>query len=129
MGDRANVVIKGKDNEGGDLVLYTHWGGSRVESIVQDGLRAAERAGRLQGDQSYAQRSIVQVFLTENGDPTSLGAGIYVGKPYEPHVVVIDYDASTVTFDPAGNEYGPEGGTVTESFEDFLSRSFVGADA
>lgn len=128
MGDRANVVLKGSDNAA-DLVLYTHWSGYRVESIVQDGLKAAQSAGRLQGDQSYAQRSIVQTFLEANGAADGLGAGVYVGEPYEPHVVVVDYDAQTVTFDPAGNEYGPESGTVTESFEDFLSRTFEKADA
>lgn len=123
MGDRANVVIKGSDNAA-DLVLYTHWGGSSVEAVVQKGMRAAQTAGRLQGDQTYAQRSIVQVFLEAQGPADGLGAGVYVGKPYEPHVVVIDYDAQQVTFDPQGNEYGPEAGTVTESFDDFLSRSF-----
>lgn len=136
MGDRANVVIKSKGftafpAEGeqiqADLVLYTHWSGYRVESIVQKGLAAAKEAGRLTDD-SYGSRIIVETFFAEHSDK-ALGAGIYVGKPWEPHVVVIDLDAATVEFDPAGNEYGPEAGTVTESIEDFLSRSFATVDA
>lgn len=121
MGDRANVVLKASENAA-DLVLYTHWGGYRVEQTLADGMRAAQAGGRLQGDASYGFRSIVQTFFEAIGPATDLGGGIAVGEPWEPHVVVFDYDAQTVTFDPACNEYGPEDGTVTESVENFLLR-------
>lgn len=121
MGDRANVVLQSKDNTA-DLVLYTHWGGYKVEATVQAGMRAAQTAGRLQGDDSYGMRSIVQTFFDSTGPADGLGAGIWVGEPNEPHVVVVDFTAQQVTFDPEGNEYGGE--RVTESFDAFLSRSF-----
>lgn len=112
MGDRANVIIKGSDNAGGDLVLYVHYSGYRVEQMLADGMRAAERAGRLQGDQPYGQRSIVQSVLVSVGEADGLGAGLWVGQPSEPHVVVFDYDDQTVEYDPTGAEYGAPRKTV-----------------
>lgn len=120
MGDRANVVLTTKENEGGDLVLYTHWNGSDVEQIVADGLRNATAADRL-SDGSYAQRIIVETFFAAHTDK-ALGAGIYVGSPCEDHVVLVDLDTLSVTFDPEGYEYGPQNGTVTEDIEAYVER-------
>lgn len=127
MGDRANVVIKG-DSQPANLVLYTHWKGHKVEEIVQQGIAHAVKVGR-STDGPYGQRCIVDTFFRAHADSydDGTGAGIYVGEPYESHVVTVDLDAQTVTFDPQGNEYGPEGDLVTESFAAFAARALASA--
>lgn len=120
MGDRANVILKGSDNVGSEIALYTHWNGSEVEKIIAVGLKRAIDGGR-NTDQSYAQRIIAQAFFDAHG-VTDTGAGLYVGPAYEPHVVVVDFDEQTVTFDPQAREYGTEGEEPTTApFADFLA--------
>lgn len=128
MGDRANVVLTSTDNEGGDIVLYTHWRGYLVESIVQEGIAHALKTGR-HTDGTYAQRIVVDTFFRAHADSydDGTGAGIYVGQPNEPHVITVDFDTQSVTFDPNREEYGAQEGTVTETFDVFAARIFADA--
>lgn len=38
MGDRATVLLYGKDNDGYRYspIIYTHWGGSRVDEVISE---------------------------------------------------------------------------------------------
>ena len=120
MGDRANVILKGNDNVGTEITLYTHWNGSEVEKIIATGLKKAVDGGR-NTDQSYAQRIIAQAFFDAHGQDVT-GAGLYAGPAYEPHVVTVDFDEQTVTFDPQAREYGTEGeDPTTAPFADFIA--------
>lgn len=102
MGDRANVVIKSGENDGGDIVLYTHWAGYRVEEIVAAGIAHTIVTGR-NTDTSYGQRIIVEKFFAECGSyEAGTSAGIYTGKAFESHVVVVNFNTQAVTFDPDG---------------------------
>lgn len=116
IGDRANVVLVSKSNEGGDLVLYTHWGGSEIEQTVAKGIAHALKTGR-NDDGEYAQRIVVDAFLRDHADSYDggTGAGIYVGSPGEDRVVRVDFDTQTV-------EFGERGSTGSATFAEFVAQ-------
>jgi hypothetical protein len=84
--------------------IYTHWNGTELPSMVQDGLRLARDAGRLY-DGGYCVRIVIEHLLSHSSDKT-LGWGIFSAD--EGHEdshggpMVVDLDAKTVCFKPRG---------------------------
>jgi hypothetical protein len=99
MGDRAIIVVKGKD--GYTPGVYLHWGGSHVVELLRDA------QGRMrQGDSSYAIARICGV--AHEGTPGVLGLGIIPGPTegdtWESYtqgdsgVAVVEINTGRVTF-------------------------------
>jgi hypothetical protein len=93
MGDRNNVKIT--YGTGDSVYLYSHWGGSQLEGIVQ---RVIERTTRL-SDESYLARAIFSAMVADDIEG-ELGYGI---APYPPDqdagnkMIHIDYNARDTT--------------------------------
>lgn len=132
MGDRANIVLRDKvwgsePAEHRDVFLYTHWDGYKIEQIAADGLRAAIAAGRA-NDAAYGGRIVTDVFLKAHAAEPTLGAGVsaVVGDGGS-HLVIIDFDAQTVTYqavaegDEGSREYGG-GAPATVPFAEFVAQ-------
>lgn len=55
MGDRGNIKIKEGEHS---IYIYTHWNGYRMHKLLQEGLRLAREAERLDHT-SYANRILI----------------------------------------------------------------------
>lgn len=95
MGDRRNVLIR--DDDGPNLFLYTHWGGTNLPEVVA---RALDRGRPRWEDAPYLTRIIFSEMI--QGDVLGeLGYGISTSPPggNHPHIV-IDVDAGTADGEP-----------------------------
>jgi hypothetical protein len=75
MGDRGNVILTYE--EGGEIYLYTHWGGSELKQTLKDALlRGRDRWD----DPSYLARIIFSEMIKDNIDGnTGFGIAPYYG--------------------------------------------------
>ena len=70
MGDRRQVVIKDRWTEDKEIYLYTHWGGYRLPTTVQDALKKKWRWD----DSAYLTRIIFDEMVgKEQGGETGFG--------------------------------------------------------
>ena len=103
MGDRANVIFttkkavtgKGQDKLlKGNIVLYSHWGGSELATAVRDAL--GEAKGRW-GDSGYATRIIVSQIVGDDWKQET-GFGLFVGElgDNEHNFVVVDFEKQSI---------------------------------
>jgi hypothetical protein len=84
MGDRGNIAVEQKY---GTVFLYSHWGGSVIDTVLADAF--VKGGGRIR-DQSYFTRILFNEL--QGDDRGTTGFGISVGKPDDnehpiPHVV------------------------------------------
>ena len=91
MGDRANIVVKGSNEQ---IVLYTHWNGTELPAVLQDALNRGEDRWN---DFQYLTRIIfsemIQDDILENtgyGITTTVWDG-------EDSIITVDVDNQTVT--------------------------------
>jgi len=90
MGDRANVVVKERDEQ---VCLYTHWNGSELPSVLQSAMqRGADRVDDFQ----YLTR-IIFCEMVKGREMQKTGFGITqnVGDGKE-RIITVDVDAKTV---------------------------------
>lgn len=100
MGDRGNVSIK--QSNGQKLWVYTHWSGSDLPKLVQDGLKFANggRHGQSRwNDQPYFNRCIISAVIGEKHlhDNTGYGVDVECGDGAD-QVVEIDLPEKRVSF-------------------------------
>ena len=99
MGDRGNIMLKYSRTD--DVIyLYTHWRGSNLPKILQEGLRRAVDGGR-QGDESYASRIIFATMIGSHEITSTTGFGM---SPYmtdnEHHILCVDFEKQQVLILP-----------------------------
>lgn len=101
MGDRANVLIKGYDDEPGKGVyLYTHWQGHELPETVRDALRRKQRWT----DRQYLAR-IIFCAMVEGNERSETGFGISTTLCDNEHpIIVIDCTQQTIGFAREGEE-------------------------
>lgn len=127
MGDRANVVFTSgralavghsldKMLEG-NLVLYSHWGGSR---LAVDLRKALAKARPRWGDNSYATRIVVCSLISKAEWDSETGYGLSVGElcDNEHNILFVDWLTEQVV---CVSEQGERLGCV--SFEKFVGMS------
>lgn len=112
MGDRAQARVKGR---GSEVWLYTHWGGSSLDRLVQGALRKNLRWG----DVGYLTRIIFDV-MSKGDQGNETGFGIEGGQSLKHgdvfHVVTVDVDNQrvTMTFHSQPPNYPKDGWTFME---------------
>lgn len=126
MGDRANVVFtfgqsltvgQGLDKLlAGNIVLYSHWGGSDLAVSLQAALAKARPRW---GDIGYATRIVVCALIGKAGDGET-GYGLYVGElcANEHNLLIVDWMTEQVV---CVDEQGVRLGCV--SFKEYLGMS------
>lgn len=122
MGDRANIVM---DDAGERVFFYTHWDGSELPSIAQDGLRAGESRWT---DPSYLARIVFcSMVKGQEGETTGYGISTRLCDNSYP-LLVIDTTAQQVRFDAADGVYSGLDDTVgcSFSFKDYCALNFDG---
>ncbi len=114
MGDRANVYVKGHQDEPG-VYLYSHWGGAEIPGLVQ----AALKLGWRWNDHAYLTRIIFDR-MTEGCQGEEAGFGIS-GWPCDgqERVIEIDCQAQTVSMRDRDRSW---------TFDEFASLPAVGWD-
>ena len=97
MGDRANVVVKTGDEQ---VVLYTHWGGFELPSILRDALK---RAPDRWHDHAYLTR-IIFCDMIGNDTKSTTGFGISQTKQDQDgdQCLLVDTEKQTVSFEAGG---------------------------
>ena len=95
MGDRFTFGVA--DRTGDVLYLYSHWGGEKWNSDLQN---AIFKAGVHSKDVSYANRILISQLIGDAWDrDSSFGFSInHVLDTEYPFVPVVDFKQSTVTF-------------------------------
>lgn len=92
MGDRANVHVV--EERGGDIYLYTHWGGTELPATLASAL---ERGRGRWGDESYLTRIIFSEMVKDDLlAETGYGISSYPVDQEYPDLVV-NMGAQTVT--------------------------------
>lgn len=106
MGDRANVVIQ--EEGGGKVVLYTHWGGECLPSIVASALR---RGRNRWADESYLTRIVFSEMIQDSVlDETGFGISTWEAGDAQHPPIVLDIKSQTVIY-----------GSIKMSFADFCN--------
>lgn len=117
MGDRGNIVVKQQD--GGEVYLYTHWGGTGLANDLQIALAKRWRWN----DPAYLTRIIFDVMTTgDHGEET--GYGISTSPPDNEHpYLLVDTGEQKVAFTHDVKRdwaSGNAGGTVY-TFEEYIA--------
>lgn len=112
MGDRANIQIK--EQEGGTLYLYTHWGGSELPEVLAEALAAGRERW---GDEAYLSRIIFSHLIKDN----VLGETGYGLTTYR-----TDFEYPDLIVDMA-NQFVTDRNGVGYSFEDYVNRVAAGS--
>ncbi len=131
MGDRGNIVVRHEQAgvrldgttpiETPEIWLYTHWSGSEIKTLAQNGLRRAVLDHR-EDDPPYLTRIIFQTLL--DGDTSTRGYGISAAMGDNEHpIVVVDVAAKTVSLMSEPDDGKPAGTLASLSFDDFLALS------
>jgi hypothetical protein len=120
MGDRGNVVL---EQEGKEIFLYSHWGGTEIPGIVQ---RVIAKRIRWDDD-AYLGRLIFQEMTRGCEDEeTGFGISTYAPDNEYPYIRVnSDKQAVTVDFSPVGQRHPNK----SYSFEEFASMKGVDWEA
>lgn len=93
MGNRANVLVKESEIDGG-VYLYTHWAGSDIPADLQKALAKKIRWN----DCQYLTRIIFDTITEgEQGNETGYGISAFCGDG-SGRVLVVNVDAETVSF-------------------------------
>ena len=103
MGDRANVVfttkkaVTGKGLNAvlaGNIVLYSHWGGSSLAADVREALKKAKPRW---DDSGYATRIMISQIVGKHWTEET-GYGLYVGElgDNQHNLIVVDLSQSKV---------------------------------
>lgn len=91
MGDRANIAIK--QQNGGHVVLYAHWDGYRIKSILQ---RALKKRWRWDDDAFLAR--IIFSEMTKGQEDKETGFGISTSVlDFNVPTLVVDCEKQTVS--------------------------------
>lgn len=103
MGNRANILLK--EEGGGKIYLYTHWGGSGIKSVLG---AALDRGRDRWGDEPYLSRIIFSEMVRGDIDGvTGYGLSTYIGDG-DHNIVEVDMKAQTAD---------------GLSFEDFIAKN------
>lgn len=89
MGDRANIVVL--QNNGPAICVYSHWGGERFQTDVQDWL-ASGGATPMVGDDNYFTWALIQEANRQGQHVSGVGNRLDDNEPNRRVMVV---DAST----------------------------------
>ena len=120
MGDRANVFMKGYQEEPG-VFMYTHWSGYDLPVTVQ---RALQKRWRWSDPQYLARIIFCEMIKGQEDRETGYGLSAVVGDG-DYRVVQVDAYTQTVTFGKAsGTLFIPEGNTY--SFDEYVSLNLDG---
>lgn len=124
MGDRANFGLKQYD--GSTLYIYGHWAGEGMLATFARALDRASRAGRLPGDEAYANRIIISEIVDRPDLDTGWGVTLNYVSDNEHPIPVYDYSTDTVS------EYDYDWQTgiasepgITVKREDFIAAALV----
>lgn len=90
MGDRGNVKVKQQD--GNNIWIYSHWGGSDMPVKLQDAMIYAK--GRW-NDESYLTRCLITEICKSARDNTGYGVSTYP-TDNEHDVLEVDCEAQTI---------------------------------
>jgi hypothetical protein len=111
MGDRGNIIIKQKREEG-QISFYTHWSGSDLPRIVANAL---DRGRSRWNDEDYLNRIIFCELLEGDLEGTT-GFGIGISAAADANtIVIVDHKRGWIVYN--GTEY---------SFDDFVTISKLG---
>lgn len=96
MGDRANIEII--YSNGSIIYFYTHYKGSKVQSILKEALKFAVSEGRI-NDEPYCAR-IIFCKLVEGYEKDSTGFGIspWPAADQEHSVPALNFHNKTIVF-------------------------------
>jgi len=104
MGDRGNIVIR--ERNGGEIYLYTHWGGSSLPLVLRSAL---DRSRDRWDDESYLARIIFSEMIAGDVHGTT-GYGISTYRVDENHPdIVVDIAAQRVRM-----------GVLSRSFDEYV---------
>ena len=92
MGDRANILVKENDDDGG-VYLYSHWTGSNLPLVLRDALKKHWRWD----DCPYLTRIIFDEMTREDHGETGFGISSFCGDG-DDRVLVVNCEKQTVTF-------------------------------
>ena len=111
MGDRANVNVKGSDDDTG-VFLYTHWGGTELPNTLK---RALAKKWRWEDDQYLARIIFDEMIGNNKGGETGFGISSYCGDG-KSRILVVNIGKQSVSF-------GDKSWSFTEYIE--LPENFV----
>ena len=124
MGDRANFGLK--QHDGNTLYIYGHWAGEGMLATFARALDRASHAGRLPGDEAYANRIIISEIVSNHDSDTGWGVTLNYVSDNEHPIPVYDYSTDTVS------EYDYDWQTgiasepgITVKREDFVAAALV----
>jgi len=113
MGDRANIVVK---EGGGEVFLYTHWGGTELPDVLKVALEKRWRWN----DASYLAR-IIFCEMIKGQENHETGFGISTSPPDNSYpYIVVDVEQQEVRFE------NPELRSIVlarSSFEEYIASS------
>lgn len=90
MGDRANIILK--QEEGGKIYLYTHWGGHKIKQVLA---KALDRSRSRWDDEPYLSRIIFSELIKDDIDGlTGYGLTTYMTDE-DNNDVEVDIEAQT----------------------------------
>lgn len=124
MGDRANFGLK--QHDGNTIYIYGHWAGEGMLATFARALDRAARAGRLPGDEAYANRIIISEIVDRPDLDTGWGVTLNYVSDNEHDIPVYDYSTDTVS----QYYYDWETGIAAEPIstvkrEDFIAAALV----
>jgi len=96
MGNRGNIGFQFDGIEDKRIYFYTHWKGSYIGDMLQNGIIAAANFGRLD-DPAYATRIMIQGFLGEDVKPVGFGISPDI-EDNEHTIFLVDYKNERVHF-------------------------------
>lgn len=105
MGDRANCVVRQRDEEPGEVWLYTHWRGSELLHLVQQALKKKWRWS----DPAYLTRIIFDVMT--DGAKEETGFGISCSGDLcdnEHNLIVVDVPREEVRIENYSHRIDPD---------------------
>lgn len=95
MGNRCNWGLR--QHDGNILYIYSHWGGDAMFAQFANALSRAHTAGRLPGDEAYANRIIISALISDHDSDLGWGVTINQIADNEHKIPVYDYATDTVS--------------------------------
>jgi hypothetical protein len=121
VGDRANFGLK--QNDGNTIYVYGHWAGENMLARFANAIQSATDAGRLPGDEAYANRIIISQIIGEDwANPLSWGITVNYIADNEHRIPIYDHSTDTISLYDYSWEDGLGDVIVTFSREQFIRK-------